>query len=90
VGSLASLLAALGMWFGRNLTVKGIPLWGFLLPALTNALLVGWELTVYIGQAFWLNALQVAIGEMAVMLTLGNVLYFALKSRNLDKRIFGH
>ena len=88
VGSLASLLAALGMWYGRNLTVKGVPVWGFLLPALTNAVLVGLELTVYIGQAFWLNAVQVAIGEVAVLLTLGNVLYFSMKSRGLDKRLF--
>lgn len=89
VGSAASLLASLGMWFGRNLTVKGVPVWGLLLPALTNAVLVGWELSVYIGQAFWLNAVQVAIGEAAVLLTLGTVLYLAMKARGLDKRLFG-
>ena len=88
VGSLASLLAALGMWYGRKFTVKDVPVLGFLLPALTNAMLVGWELTVYIGQAFWLNAVQVAIGEIAVLLTLGNVLYFAIKRRGLNKKIF--
>jgi hypothetical protein len=43
---------------------------------------------VYIGQAFWLNALQVAIGEVAVLFTLGNALYFAIKNRGLDKRLF--
>ena len=89
VGSLASLLAAIGMWFSRKITLKKVPVLGLLMPALTNAVLVGWELSVYIGQAFWLNAAQVAIGEAAVLLTLGNVLYFAMKSRGLDKRLFG-
>lgn len=89
VGSAASLLAAIGMWLSRRITFKNMPVFGLLMPALTNAVLVGWELTVYIGQAFWLNAVQVAIGEAAVLLTLGNALYFAVKSRGLDKRLFG-
>ena len=61
---------------------------GMLLPALTNAFLVGWELTHYIGGGFWLNTLYVAIGEAAVLLTLGSILYYAIKLRRLDKRIF--
>ena len=89
VGSLASLLAAIGMWCSRHVTIKKLPVLGLLMPTATNAVLVGWELTVYIGQAFWLNAVQVAIGEIAVLFTLGVVLYVALKSRGLDKRLFG-
>ena len=60
-----------------------------LMPALSNGLLVGWELTVYIGGGFWLNALYVAIGEAAVLLTLGSLLYFAVRRRNLDRKLFG-
>ena len=89
VGTLATYLAAQGMWLTRDIRFKGFPLLGLLMPAVTNALLVGWELTVYIGQAFWLNALFVAIGEMAVLLTLGAVLYIAMRSRKLDVRLFG-
>ena len=89
VGSLATFLAAWGMWLTRRITVKKLPLLGLVLPALTNALLVGWELTMYIGGGFWLNALYVAIGEAAVLLTLGIVLYTAIKKRGLDKRLFG-
>jgi uncharacterized membrane protein len=59
------------------------------MPALFNALLVGWELTVYIGGGFWLNALYVALGELGVLLSLGSLLYYALRSRGLDKRLFG-
>ena len=89
VGSLATFLASRAMWRTRNLTLKGYPLVGLLMPALFNAILVGWELTVYIGQAFLLNALFVAIGEAAVLLTLGSALYYAMKARHLDTRLFG-
>lgn len=88
VGSLASMLAALGMHASRRVTVLGFPLPGLLMPALTNALLVGWELELYIGGGFWLNAIGVAIGEAAVLLTLGSFLYFALKTRDLGKKLF--
>ncbi len=89
VGSLASCLAAAAMWLTRGVTIKGYPLLGLMMPALFNALLVGWELTVYIGQAFALNALFVAVGEVAVLLTLGTALYYGLKVRRLDARLFG-
>ena len=89
VGSLASLLAAWGMWLTRKGTVKGLPMLGLAMPAITNAILVGWELSVYIGGGFLINALYVAIGEIAVLATLGTALYYALKTRGLDKRLFG-
>ena len=89
VGTLATYLAAKGMWLTRKITVKGYPLLGMLMPALTNAFLVGWELTVYIGGGFWLNAVYVAIGETIVLLTGGSLLYYAMKKRNLDTRLFG-
>lgn len=88
VGTLATYLAAQGMWLARNLTVKGYPLLGMLLPALTNAILVGWELSVYIGGGFWLNAVYVAIGEAVVLLVLGTALYYGLKRRSLAEKLF--
>lgn len=88
VGGLATLIAVWAMWKTRRISVKGYPVLGFLLPALTNAVLVGWELTVYIGGGFWINALYVAIGEAAVLLSLGSALYYALKVRHLDSRLF--
>ena len=83
VGTLATLGATASMRLLRRL-----PFLGLLMPALWNAFLVGWELSVYIGGGFWFNALCVAIGEAAVLLTLGLVLYFTLKSRNLHTRLF--
>lgn len=88
IGSAATLLAALSMWGLRKVTVKGYPLLAFLMPALWNALLVGWELTVYIGDTFALNAVYVAIGEVTVLLILGSVLFFALRKRHLDQKLF--
>ena len=96
VGSLATLLATCLMRLSRGLTVKGLPLPGLLMPALCNALLVGWELTVYIGdtgftaQAFALNAVYVAIGEALVLLIPGALLYRTMKRRHLDVLLFGH
>lgn len=88
VGSAATLLATGGMWLTRHFRVKGYPLLAMLLPAAFNALLVGWELDVYIGGGFWLNALYVAIGEGAVLLTLGSLLYYTFKSRHLDTKLW--
>ena len=88
VGTAATYLAAKAMWLTRNITVGKLPLLGLLMPALFNALLVGWELSVYIGGGFWINAIYVALGEIAVLLTLGSILYFAMKRRNLDTRLF--
>jgi uncharacterized membrane protein len=55
------------------------------MPALFNAVLVGWELSVYIGGAFWVNAFYVAIGEMIVLYTLGTALYYTVRKPQLRK-----
>lgn len=89
VGTLATLLAAGGMWLTRRITVKGYPIAGMPLPALTNAVLVGWELTYYIGEAsFWYNALFVALGELIALLIPGTVVFYAIRRRGMDKKIF--
>ena len=88
VGTLATFLAAEGMWLTRAWKVKGLPLFGLILPALFNALLVGWELAIYIGGGFIMNTVYVAIGELAVLLVLGSALYYTLLARGLDKKLF--
>ena len=88
VGTLATFLAGLAMWELRNVKVCKLPLPGLLMPAVTNAVLVGWELTVYIGEmSFLMNALYVALGELAVLLVVGTALYGAICSRKLDKTV---
>ena len=89
VGSYATFLAA-----GSMRLLRRLPWLGLAMPALFNALLVGWELTVYFGEtgftmaAFWLNALYVAIGELAVLYTLGWLLYRSMTRTGLARRIF--
>ena len=89
IGSLATFLCTGSMYLTSKLTFKGYPLIGMLLPALSNALLVGWELDLYLGGGFWLNALYVTIGELAVLLSLGSLLYRFLEKTNLAVRLFG-
>ena len=88
VGSLATLAATAAMWSLRRVLTAGYPLAGMLMPAVFNAVLVGWELSVYIGGGFWLNALYVAIGELIVLLVFGPLLYRVIKKRRLDQRLF--
>lgn len=83
LGTGATFLATSAMW-----RLRRVPLLGLFMPALTNAVLVGWELTVYIGGGFVLNGFYVALGELAVLLTLGLGLSWLIKERRLDKRIF--
>ena len=75
------------MYATRDVKIKGYPFLALLLPAISNALLVGWELEIYIGGGFWLNALYVAIGEAAVLLTLGSLMAFMTLSRNFNMPI---
>ena len=76
------------MHLTRNVKWGKLPVLGLLMPGIFNALLVGWELNVYIGGGFWLNALCVALGEWVVLLTLGSILYSAMKIRHLDAKLF--
>ena len=88
VGSLATYLAAQGMWLTRNIRIRNLPMPGLLMPALTNAILVGLELSIYIGGGFAVNALYVALGELAVLLTLGTALYLTIRNRKLGTILF--
>lgn len=88
VGSIATYLATGGMYLTRKWRIKSYPLIGMLLPAASNAFWVGWELNLYIGGGFWINAIYVAIGEAVVLLTLGTALYYTIYRRKLQNSIF--
>ena len=94
VGSLATLLTCSAMWLLRKVTIKGYPLLAMTMPALFNAILVGWELTVYVGDtgftmaAFAINGVYVALGELIVLLIPGSILLRAIRSRHLDQKLF--
>ena len=90
VGAFATFLAC-----GTMRLLKNHPFVALFMPAWFNALLVGWELTIYLGEttftmaAFWINALYVAIGELAVLYTLGWLLYRTMTKTGMARRIFG-
>ena len=88
VGTLATVLSTAAMWYTRRVLIGDYPLVALIMPALFNAFLVGWELSVYIGGAFWLNAAYVALGELIVLLGFGSGLYYVMKRRHLDKLLF--
>lgn len=85
VGPLATILATGAMYLSRKVKIKGFPLFGLAMPALFNGLLVGWELSVYIGGAFWVNALYVAAGEAIVLYTFGTALFYVMQKPQLRK-----
>ena len=80
-GPLATCMCCLCMRWMRK-----TPILALCMPALFNALLVGLELSISFHTPFWLNALYVAIGELAVLYSLGIALYLAVKP--LAHRIF--
>ena len=88
VGTLASILAAGSMYLTRSIHWRKTPVLGLLMPGVFNAFLVVWELTVYIGGGFWINALYVALGEWIVMFSLGTLLYSVIRKRGLDAKLF--
>ena len=73
-GTLATLLACLGIIFCKHLAIACI------FPVLTNSFIVGFELYQFLGLPFWLSVGEVAIGEATVMV-VGYILFMILKRR---------
>lgn len=85
VGPIATLLTVLFMYLLRRKKAMGLPLLSLLCPALFNGLLIGAEIGLFFSEGaaffsvFWINAGLVALGELAVLLTLGLALFFAVE-----------
>ncbi len=91
-GTLATFLAAILSYKTRNIKFKNFPLISAFFPVLTNAIIVGLEITLFMPegfkmQAFLINALQIAIGQILMCYGLGLPLYNIIKKTNLDKRL---
>ena len=87
-GSIASLLAALTMYALRKVRIKDIPIWGLLMPALFNGIIIGFEIDFFfIGNLsfnlvdFLIQGGYVAIGELAVLFILGLPLTLILNKK---------
>ena len=91
-GTLATLIAAVLSYATRNVKFKDVPFLSAIFPVLSNAIIVGIEITVFMPegfklQAFLINALQVGIGELVICYGLGLPLYKVIKKTKLDKMI---
>ena len=72
-GTLATVLAVLLIFISPNLYIASLA------PVLTNAVIVGIELTVAFKTPFWLNALEVAAGEFVCVSIVGVILFKLLE-----------
>ncbi len=91
-GTFATFLAAVLSYTTRKVTIKKLPLLSPLFPVLTNAVIVGIEITLFMPegfkiQAFLINAMQIAIGQLLMCYGLGLLLYNVIKKTKIDKRI---
>lgn len=91
-GTLATLIAAVLSYKTRNIKFKDLPLLSAIFPVITNAIIVGLEITLFMPEefafkAFLISALQVGFGQLVVCYGLGIPLYKVIKRLKLDKKL---
>lgn len=91
-GTLATLIAAVLSYKTRNIKFKDLPLLSALFPVLSNAIIVGLEITLFMPEefafkAFLISAFQVGFGELVMCYGLGIPLYKVIKRLKLDKKL---
>ena len=91
-GTIATLLAAILSYKTRNIKFKDLPLLSAFFPVIANAIIVGIEITIFMPegfkfQAFLINAIQIAIGQLLMCYGLGLPLYNVIKKTKLDKKL---
>lgn len=79
-GALATLLACLGIIFMKHLLLAA------LFPIVTNSLIVGFELYWFLKEPLLISILQVALGELIIMM-IGYVIFYFLHKRKDFKTI---
>lgn len=91
-GTLATLIAAVLSYWTRNVKFKDMPLLSSIFPVLSNAIIIGLEITLFMPEGFkfevfLISALQVGLGELVMCYGLGIPLYKVIKKTKLDKRL---
>lgn len=93
-GTLATLLACLVTYALRNVRVKGLALPASLPPVLFNAVIVGWEISVFFSDTpatlpvTLFNMLTVGIGEVISCCILGVLLVRLIETNRQLKKLF--
>ncbi len=91
-GTLATFLASVLSYKTRNIKFKNLPLVSAFFPVITNAVIIGLEITLFMPegfmlQSFLINAAQIAIGQLVMCYGLGLPLYNVIKKTKLDKNL---
>lgn len=89
-GTLATLIAAVLSYWTRNVKLKDLPLLSAIFPVITNAIIIGLEITLFMPEgfkfeAFLITAVQVGLGELVICYGLGIPLYKVIKKTKLDR-----
>lgn len=91
LGTLATGLAAWLSYLLRRYRVGGLPVWSVTPPVVTNALIVGTELTLVLGPATWklwfLWAGSVAIGQAIACVGGGLLLAKVFQKTGFDRQL---
>lgn len=93
MGSLATLLAGIAIYQLRNIRIFKLPILSLLMPAIFNGLIIGFEVAFFLTEAFNISsfllcAVQIAIGELAVLFLIGLPFSIYLEKGNKIKKIF--
>lgn len=75
VGTLATLISGLCVYYFRNIRFYGMPLLSLLLPVIINGVMVGIELSFYFSMSPFILMIYVGLGELASVTILGLLLY---------------
>lgn len=91
-GTLATFIAAVLSYWTRKVKFKDLPLLSAIFPVITNAIIIGLEITLLMPEgfkieAFLITAAQVGLGELVICYGLGIPLYKVIKKTKLDKKL---
>lgn len=93
-GTAATLVSGIFMYLLRNVRIKGKPIFSALMPAIFNGVIIGFEIEFFFiegsfhFESFLFQALCVAVGELAVVLSLGLIMTSALEKYTKKHNIF--
>lgn len=90
-GTSATLCAAWLTYILRGKTVKGLPIFSFLPPVIINALVIGFEIAIFLPSnkgflyGFLLSGIEVGIGQLIVCFCFGIPFYYMVKKYKIFK-----
>lgn len=93
LGTFATFSAAVLTYLLRNAKVKNLPVFSVLPPVVLNALIVGWELCIFVNNGvfnpliFWAQAASVALGELLSCGVIGLAMVKVIGKNDTLKRL---